>query len=226
MNIGWFSKFNFEHTHRPNILPTNGGAADRQLNTSLTEEASVTSRTSSEYIKEKAKIYGFTAIFMLVLCVITAVVARAVLADAGEASYTIMMDSINDIDGKTMEPYRGGVGFGHDNAQATELMTTVLPASTAALSLDQDTTAGTLTVGTQVFVLVDSTITAQPLTGTDLYAPILTDPYDVQNLYATPTGTPQYKARKRSCTTDKNTVEAGHGPCTLFSVEPGVGKQC
>lgn len=58
---------------------------------------------------------------MLVMCVITAVVARVVLTgDREDASYTIMMDSINDFDGKAMETFRGRGGFGHNNAQATE----------------------------------------------------------------------------------------------------------
>jgi hypothetical protein len=110
--------------------------------------------------------------------------------------------------------------------QSARSMTMVLPASMDTLSLDQDaitgTLTGTLTLGTQVFVLVDSTATAQILTGTDLYAPLLTDQGHGYTSYATPTGTPQHKARKRFCTTEKNTIETG--PYTPFSAEPGVGE--
>lgn len=99
----------------------------------------------------------------------------------------------------------------------------VLAANTAnahALSgsLDQDaiTATGTLTLGTQIFVLVDSTIAAQALTGTDLYAPLLTD-----TSYApTPAGTPQHKPNNNFCVNGNDAT--GIGPCTTFSTTPTI----
>lgn len=95
-------------------------------------------------------------------------------------------------------------------------MTMVLTANTDADalsgSLDKDAiiiATGTLTLGTQVFVLVDSTITAQALTGTDLYAPLLTD-----TSYVTPTGAPQHKPSNNFCVNGNDA--AGIGPCTML----------